>query len=178
MIWLESIDFRTLSGGANSGKMAYTVEFNGAEPTGNDIAETLLAIRDYEGGPCRNVCLLGTYPSSESVFTFVKTLKDFRFSIQAIITGKVYYSWLSQIDWIVAIIGSDPWPAFKVHEIRYVPGDPLTDPTMPEVVPLNIFLDPTRHEPKEVFEYLKKTGYNWGMLMDQKTLSRPVWRKK
>ena len=158
------MEYRPIENGINQGMMAVhvsTAEFN--KKSDVDLLYELFRIKR---GPGKTVLLNATDPVEHDLRTFVKSLKDNSWGIQAVVNGMIYYPWLDDVNTIIVRNEGGIWSGFNCNEYRMLTdGDSeLFEPTLPgDLNRCRLFVE-TAKMSKYVLDFVLNSKHIWGIL--------------
>jgi len=176
-MYLASITFGSVNGGPFSGVFAVQVELSekGALLSPADVIDKILKFIGNKKVPIR-ICGDLAASTSEEMFGFCQTLKDFGLKLSLICDGQTRTNWMSLIDWLIVVISEEPWLRFHCHELRYVlKKEASVEPELPPQIPA-IYLVPGKDvEEKDIFHFIKRAKHGWGVIIPTKNYLTQIW---
>ena len=175
---ITTIEYGTSTFGTNNGKVGYILASDDRQCTEDNVLEVRLKIRN-DFGKSKNLELIGQYSTLDSnLHTLLYALKGDGYNTQAVISGKVAYTWLMFIGWTVVELSTinRDWPAFPVNEVRYLLTSPDEDePVLPDALPL-LYLVPGKDITTDhILAYCERAKYQWTVSTGMKKYRRLIW---
>lgn len=178
-MYLASLTYCSVNGGPFSGVFTITAELSnkGAQLSSADVIDKIMTFAGTKRPPIRIHGELSA-TTSEEMFGFCQTLKDFGFKLSLLCDGQSRTNWMSLIDWLIVLIGPGHWLRFHCHELRYLlkKGEEA-EPELPQVVPSIYVVPSTDITNEDLFRFLKKAKHQWGIILPaSKLYSTKIWR--
>ena len=175
---ITTIEYGTSTFGANNGKVGYILASDDRQCTDDNILEVRLKVRQ-DPGRSKNIELTGQYSTMDSALhTLVYALKGDGFSVQAVISGQVAYTWLMFADWTVVEMDKSTrdWPAFPVNELRYWLTEPDEDePVLPEIIPALYLVPGQGMTTDHILGFYERAKHLWTISTPMKKYRRLLW---
>ena len=169
------------------GTVVYTITLDKQATSTGEIADALLAIRNYPSNKMikESVLFRGEIDPvfSNEIFTIAKTLKDYGYGLYAVTDGKLFYSWFGLLDWLIVRVTLKPWAGFKCHQIifdGFKNSDPepivYSDKTGKHPV---CYLNPDKSATTAgILSFLKQASFGWGVALPvSKAFSKLIYER-
>jgi hypothetical protein len=172
MSFTTSLSYGTLFGGPFTGAVAFQICFSGNVAVENELSELILNIQRYPQGKQKLVRMSGDFTQANELdlFTFVKAMKDAKYTIQAISNGQQHHSWFSMLSWLIVEIGDEMWPGFLCNELHYKLSQQSSgeEPIHPTDIPVKYIVPQEGVEAKRIMDFVKNAKGPWGILSRQR----------
>lgn len=160
---LKSLFYTTLSGGLLNGVIGYELEFDGTNPTNEQIADVILKIRDHKAKQ-RVVYLKGSFPKDEIIMVrIIEAFRSLRYEIIAEVSDGVFHQWQKggELNYVIGVIDDPKWIPFNCNELRFKINSPLTaEPSVPDQIP-RLYLIPEGLSKEETFKWINGAKKVW-----------------
>lgn len=178
-MYLASLTYGAVNGGPFSGVFTLQAELSnkGAQLSSADVIDKLITFAGTKRPPVRLHGELSA-TTSEEMFGFCQTLKDFGFKLSLLCDGQSRTNWMSLLDWLVVVIGSGHWLRFHCHELRYLlkKGSEV-EPELPQAIPAIYVIPSPDLSNEELFRFLKKAKHQWGIIIPAGRLyNHVIWK--
>ena len=188
-MWIKEVRYGTIDGGPHAGTLAFHIQVTAGEPEPDEIADAIMAIREFPAGPGKTIRLFGEFPQSNdaAVMTLLTPLKNYGYYVIAEVPGQEFHQWYNyptqmgqgiskMVDWLVFHITDAVWPPVNCQELRYhLRKDSSRTPVLPEQ-PGRRLVVPEDISALEVLSFLRGAEEPWAIYLEtKKNLSVLVW---
>ena len=187
-MWIKEITYGTIDSGPHSGTLAYHLWVGDQDPEDGEIADAIMAIREFKGGAGKFIRLHGEFPAKNdaAVMTLLTPLKNYGYRVLAEVPGTVFHQWYNfptqgdqsvgpMVDWLVVHLEDGAWPAFNCQEIRYHLRKDSSGKVVLPGGPARLYVVPEDVSSAQLMRFLRDREEAWAVLLySKKNLSQLI----
>ena len=175
-MFVDEITYGTFSGGVLNGHVGFTINFTGmpAVRGTDELAAVAEAIYRHRRGVTRTVFFVGSFTEENAldVLTLLRSFANAKFDVVAISDGARYFSWFTQLKYLIVDTSSDRFLGFEAGEIWYhIEEDGADDLVLPDIAvkPRMYLVAGPEVTPKGLFQFLKSSNHPWNVWLYPET---------
>lgn len=164
--WIQEVEIGFLKEGFFNGVYGLEVTFSGGTCPGDDFIATLAEEVFKQKFPSRKIARFkGLYPKDDKeIELLVQLLKNWGFSVQAIINDGYQGTWLARVDWIIAKL-TKQFSLSPANEIWYFPpaAESIKEPRIPPNKQTLLYIS-KGHSVPITTKFVYSAEHSWNLL--------------